>query len=133
MAFKEGCIVAGKLSCHIHAVGENGLGDLALQAGREAGKALCMGRDDVPVHPGLVEKALLPACGDNFEQVAEAVLVAGKQDEVIAALCRIRGGVKAIGSHIDFTAEDGLETVFLAGFLELACTEHIAMVCDGAG
>ena len=133
VAVKEFRAVAGKVCRDIHALRENGLGDLALQAGREAGDALGVGRDYVPVYPGLVEKALLPAGSDNLEQIVESLFVARKKDQVVAAPCRVGCGVKAVWRHVDFAAEDGLQAIFPAGLLKLASAEHIAVVRDGAG
>ena len=133
VSVKEFGAVAGKVCRNIHALRENCLGDLALQAGREAGDAPGVGRDHIPVHPGFVEKSFLPAGCHNLEQIVETLFVARKKNKVVAVLGSWGGCVKAVWRHIDFTAKDGLQAIFPAGFLKLARSEHIAVVRDGAG
>ena len=115
----------------VHVAGKAGLGDLALNAGREAHEAFGVLAEDLPVHARLVEKALEPALGDDLDEVAVAVHVLGQQDEMVAALGVLACRVEVVAAGVDLAAEDGLDAVGGAGLLEGGGREHVAVVRHG--
>ena len=130
---KELAVAADHLPGSVHVAGENSLRHCALQAGREAGDALGVVFEHIPVHAGLVEEAFLPSCRHDFDKVVVAVGIAGQQDKMIAAPGHFAGGVKAVLAHVDFAAEDGLDAVFRTRLLKLGGSEHVAVIGYGAG
>ena len=88
---------------------------------------------NVPVHARFIEEALKPALGHHFHKVVVAGHVLREQDQVVAALGVLALGVQVIAAGIDLTAENGLDAEFRAGLLEGGRSEHVSVVCDGAG
>lgn len=117
----------------VHVARQDGLGYFALDAGCQTDDALGIFLKNVPVHARFIEEALKPALGHHFHKVVVAGHVLREQDQVVAALGVLALGVQVIAAGIDLTAENGLDAEFRAGLLEGGRSEHVPVVCDGAG
>ena len=90
--------------------------------------------EQVQVDPGLDVKALQIALGHHVAEVSVALLIPAQQDQMVVA------GVELVdllepgtppGSHVDLTADDGLNPSRLAGSVEVDHPVHAAVVGDG--
>ena len=109
-------------------------GQLTRQAGGEGDESAGVLPQQLLVDAGLDVKALGEAAGDHVAQVAVALLIPAEQDEVAG------GGVELVlllepgpGRHIDLAADDGLDSLGLAGLVEVHRPVHDAVVGDGHG
>ena len=105
-----------------------GVGHLALQAGREADDPLAVGAQELLVHARLVVEPVQEPGGHDLDQVVVADEVLGQQDQMEALLVLPVGHV--VGD-VDFAADDGLDAVLLGFEVEGYGPEEIAMVGDG--
>ena len=102
------------------------------QAGRQGDDAFAVGRQKLAVHAGFIVEARLIGFGNDLDQVLVAGLVLREQDQV--ALVLVEHGVlveAGAGGRIDLAADDGLDALLFALFVELHAAEHDAVVRDG--
>ena len=113
--------------------GQNGLRHLTGQTGRQADQALVILFQQLLVHAGLGIKALHERCRDHLDQVFVASLILAQQDQMVVAVDLVHLVKTGAGSHIDFTADDGLDARLFGCLIELHTAVHDAVVGAGNG
>ena len=111
-------------------------GDLPRQARRQCDEAPAVLPQQGQVDAGLDIKALRPGHGHHVGEVAIALLVLAQQHQMAALGVEFMDLVKpgaASGRHIHLTADDGLDSLRLAGAVKIDDAVHHAVVCDGTG
>ena len=105
-------------------------GHLALGAGREREQPLCVLRQELVVHAGLVVEALEEGERGEPHQVAKAGLVARQQDQVVHP--RLARALRALAARdVGLHADDGLDPGLARRLVELDRPEHGAVVGEG--
>ena len=90
-----------------------------------------MSRQKFAVYAGFIVEARLIGFGNDLDQVLVAGLVLCEQDQV--ALVLVEHGVfieAGAGGRVDLAADDGLDALLFALFVELHAAEHDAVVRD---
>ena len=111
-------------------------GQLTGQTGRQGDQALAVLPQQLHINAGFDVKALCPGHGNHIGEVAIALFIFTQQHQMAALCVKFVDLVKpgaVLGRHIDFTADDGLDSLRLAGAVEINHTVHDAVVCNGAG
>ncbi len=125
-----------------HIIFQQGLDNLAGQAGRKTNQALAVLTQDFPVNTRLVVKALQIGHCVQFAQITIALLIFRQQHQVISAFVLLALLEKARArSHVKLAANDGLNArqplslallAYLFTFLvKLQHAKHIAVVGNG--
>ena len=107
------------------------LGDFARQTGGQAHQAAGILPQQLHVDPRLDVKALREGGADHPAQVFIARLIFAQQNQVVAG--RVHPMFPAepgIGRHINLTADDRLDALFLRLFIKIHHAVHDAVVCD---
>ena len=125
-------IAQGGLLCSgIIAVHQQAL-HLPRQTGGQAHQAPGVLLQKVPVHPGLVVKALGKACGAQLDKILVALLVFAQQNQVPRLIVQLVHLVKpGAGRHVQLAADDGLDPRLFGGLVEIHAAVHDAVVGDG--
>ena len=84
---------------------EDGLGDVAAQAGRHADQALGVLRQQVDIDARLVVEAVQVGGGDQLDEVAVALLVFAEQHQVVVAV-GVGAGLVALLRDVHLAADD---------------------------
>ena len=85
------------------------------------------------IHTGLVVKAFHIAAGHDFHQIGVALVVLRQQHQVIIPVVPSGGLLveTGIGSHVNFTAQDGLDALRPGRPVEINDAEHGPMIRNG--
>ena len=112
---------------------QNGLWDLACEAGRQADKPLVILLKKLLIYTRLGIKALHEGSGHHLDEVLIACLILAEQDKMVVAVDFVDFIEAGAGGHIDLTADDGLDACLFCGLIELDTAVHDAVVRDGDG
>ena len=107
--------------------------DLALKAGRKADQAARVGAKGLLVDAGLIVETLHVGDGVDLREVEVALLVLGKQHEVVVGHAGVAAGAVGFGVDVDLAPDDGLDSLGFAGLVEIDCAVHDAVVGHGDG
>ena len=113
--------------------GQQGLGHLAGQAGRQADQPLVVLFQQLLVHPGLGVKALGEGGRHHLDQVLVAGLVFAQQDQVVVAVHLVDLVEAGAGGHIDLAPDDGLDAGLFGRLVKLHAAVHHPVVGAGDG
>ena len=113
--------------------GQQGLGHLAGQAGRQADQPLVVLFQQLLVHPGLGVKALGESGRHHLDQVLVAGLVFAQQDQVVVAVHLVDLVEAGAGGHIDLAPDDGLDAGLFGRLVKLHAAVHHPVVGAGDG
>ena len=113
------------------AILEQKLGQIAAQAGGQADEPFGILTKEGKIHPGTVVKPFGKAQTHQLGQVLVARLVFAQQDQV-AVLPAHHSFVEAVGAHIHFAADHGMDARVLAGGIKIHRAVHHAVVGHGA-
>ncbi len=128
VALPENVLVAvGQPLGVVVAVLEQGLLDIALQAGRQCDQALRVARQQVFVDARLIVKPFEVGGGNQVNQVAVAFLVFAQEDEVVVAVAVVPDFVPLL-RDIDLASEDRSDAFLLGGGVELHGAEQVAVI-----
>ena len=106
---------------------------LAAEAAGEADEALGMFGEVGLADAGLAVEAVEGGLGGDADEVAVALFIGGKDEEVIVIVAFARGAVVFFLGDVEFAAEDGLDAVFFGGVEEVDGAIDVAMVGHGDG
>ena len=108
--------------------------DLAGETAGEADEALGVLLQQRPVDAGLDVKAVGEGHGDQIAQIAVALLVFAQQNQMgIVVVPAVLAVGHIPGRHIDLAADDGLDPLGPAGFIEGHGAVHHAVVGERHG
>ncbi len=130
---KQVLIVQSDAFCPLIVPGQDGLGHLPRQTGRQADQAFVVLFQQVLVDAGLGVKTFEKAGADHLDQVFVAGLVFAQQDQMVVAVDAVDFIVPRTGGHVHFAPDDGLNTGRHGGVVELDAAVHNAVVGDGHG
>ena len=111
-------------------------GDLSGKARRQGDEAPAVLLQKCQVDAGLDVKALRPGHGHHVGEVAVALLILTQQHQMTALGVEFMDLVEpgaALGRHVHFTADNGLDPLRLAGPVKVDDAVHDAVVRDGTG
>ena len=126
-------IPQGRGFCPLVVSRQNGLRDLACEAGRQTDKPLVILLKKLLVYTRLGIKALHEGSGHHLDEVLIACLILAEQDKMVVAVDFVDFIEAGAGGHIDLTADDGLDACLFCGLIELDTAVHDAVVRDGDG
>ena len=126
-------VVKRGLFCTLVVPCQDGLGDLARQAGGQTDQSLVVLFQQVLIDAGLGVKTLGKAGGDHLDKVFIAHLVFAQQDQVVVAVDAVDLIKAGTGGYIDLTADDRLDACGLGCIKKRHTAVHNAVIGDGAG
>ena len=126
-------IPQGRGLCPLVVSRQNGLRDLACEAGRQADKPLMILLKKLLIYTRLGIKALHEGSGHHLDEVLIAGLILAEQDKMVVAVDFVDFIEAGAGGHIDLTADDRLDACLFCGLIELDTAVHDAVVRDGDG
>ena len=126
-------IPQGRGLCPLVVSRQNGLRDLACEAGRQADKPLMILLKKLLIYTRLGIKALHEGSGHHLDEVLIACLILAEQDKMVVAVDFVDFIEAGAGGHIDLTADNRLDACLFCGLIELDTAVHDAVVRDGDG
>ena len=119
----------------IHVPVQDSLGQFSSHAGRHGNEAFMVLPEQVMVRPGFEIIALGPGLGADFDKVLVALIIFRQQDEMGQFFLLPAGFLlkTAPPGHINFAADDGLDSLGHAFLVQVHSAVHDTVVRDGNG
>src|ERR1035441_5448521 len=124
---------AGGGSCGVEVAFGQALGNLALQASREANQATGVLGEKLLAHARLVVEAVQGSLRSDLDQIAVAFFVLGQHQEVVVGVALGCGAVIVFLADVEFAADDGLHAGVLRRVDKVDRAKDVAVVGHSHG
>ena len=113
-------------------IGEDSLGDVAAETGREADQPFRVLRQEIEIDARLVIEPVKVGGGDELDEIAVALLRLAQQHQVVVAIL-IGARLVPLLRDVHLAADHGMHARGFAGVVELHGPEKVAVIGHGHG